>query len=185
MVPPILDVARAAVDVPPAIAPAVAALAATRFAGVVIVVACVAYALARLAVRARPSAMTARGSESPMGAILIADTLQRRGVASGDQLAGMTRREQEFLYRAVVSSAPRRPATPVPIDARAPSLRTVRAVPRSVHCPLCATPMGEQEQLELHVAPCRECGRRLSTRVEGRRLVITVDDAFAHTLPPR
>jgi hypothetical protein len=136
------------------------------------------------AVRAR----RARGQTGPLFGLLderpahdaVPRVLEARGLASESAVAEMNAREQLFLFeeatsalgpRGVARSGRGTPVTPLAVQSpRAAALETL-------HCPLCAAALATGGSAAYYVGACSRCGRRISARVDGARLVVTVDEA--------
>ncbi len=150
---------------------------------------------------ARAASGRANGSASvtalPTG---LARTLTERGAVTAQQLAMMSPTEREFFVATVAAklgegSKPRlvgarggtpSAGSPVVTNGGTPSLaanpapvtETVPAaalVTGPIHCPVCRTPIGQRTETPLLMSKCPGCARRVSIRVEGDRLTVTVD----------
>jgi hypothetical protein len=68
--------------------------------------------------------------------------------------------------------------TPSPAADPAPATEPLSAsalVTGPIHCPVCRTPIGQRTETPLLMSKCPGCGRRVSIRVEGDRLTVTVN----------
>lgn len=130
----------------------------------------------------------------------LARTLTERGAVTAQQLAMMSPAEREFFVSTVAAklgegSKPRlvgaRGGTPSagsqavvtagmssPAADPAPTtepLSTSALVTGPIHCPVCRTPIGQRTETPLLMSKCPGCARRVSIRVEGDRLTVTVN----------
>lgn len=106
--------------------------------------------------------------------------LEARGIASADTVRDMSDREQLFLFEhsttALGARGTLRPdrATPAaPAAAQAPHA----VPPATLRCPLCTASLATGGTAAYFLGGCPGCGRRISARMDGARLVLTVDDA--------
>src|SRR5579883_1156977 len=140
----------------------------------------------------------------------LARTLTERGLVNAQQLANMSAAEREFFVatvatqvgagtkpRLVHTAADPRGAVPT---ALARPLDHVADRPREhgesasggiapsalgagpIHGPICRAALGERSSTPLRVARCPGCARRVSARVDGARLTVTV--AYGAPTPP-
>jgi hypothetical protein len=133
----------------------------------------------------------------------LARTLTQRGLVNAQQLASMSPAEREFFVATVaarvgegakprligVKGADERLAAtgtgpvadaggrapvgrdPVTVTDPVPSAPLVSGV---IHCPVCRTPLGQRSDALL-MSRCPGCARRVAARVDGDRLIVTVD----------
>ena len=129
-----------------------------------------------------------RGETGPLFGLLdsrpahdaVPKVLEARGLASESEVAEMNAREQLFLFeeatsalgpRGVARSGRGTPVTPLAAQsARPAALATLR-------CPLCAASLATGGSAIYFIGACTGCGRRVSARMDGARLVVTVDEA--------
>jgi hypothetical protein len=142
----------------------------------------------------------ARRPSAPAG--LTRDTyamgrkLKAQGIPGAASLATMSPAEREFFLSAVSArvgdgSAPRlvkpapepttgpraEPRTGPKPQPRAPSATPVpeaALVTGPIHCPVCRTPIGRRTDA-ISMTKCPGCTRRVGARVEGDRLIVTVN----------
>ena len=110
----------------------------------------------------------------------VPKVLEARGLASESDVAEMNTREQLFLFeeassalgpRGVVRAGRGTPVTPLVAQSpRAAALATLR-------CPLCTASLATGGSAAYFVGACPGCGRRISARMDGALLVVTVDEA--------
>jgi hypothetical protein len=116
----------------------------------------------------------------------MARKLKEQGVSTA-ALAGMSAAEQQFFLdtmsaRLGEGTGPRlvRPpggagataAAPAPVEA-AP-IPAAALVTGPIHCPVCRTVIGQRSEPGPTMQKCPGCSRRVSTKVEGDRLTVTV-----------
>lgn len=120
----------------------------------------------------------------------MARKLKEQGVSTA-ALAGMSAAEQQFFLETMSArlgdgTGPRlvRPpggaaataaataAAPAPVEA-AP-IPAAALVTGAIHCPVCRTVIAQRSEPGPTMQKCPGCGRRVSTRVEGDRLTVTV-----------
>ena len=138
-----------------------------------------------------PSGSGGKSSGGPMrGAGLSRDTynmarkLKEQGVSTA-ALAGMSAAEQQFFLDTIGArlgegTGPRlvRPpggaaaAAPAPVES-AP-LPAAALVTGPIHCPVCRSVIGQRSEPGPTMQKCPGCSRRVTTRVEGDRLTVTV-----------
>jgi hypothetical protein len=136
----------------------------------------------RRIVRRRPERADEAAAERAVRVARAGDAVPRvleaRGVASADDVRDMNEREQLFLFeQSTTALGPRGAmragrATP----AVAAAAQTPRHPPATLRCPLCTALLGGGGAAAYFVGACPGCGRRLSARIDGARLVITVDE---------
>jgi hypothetical protein len=54
-------------------------------------------------------------------------------------------------------------------------LATAASVSAFIHCPVCRTPLGKRTESPIQLMHCPGCSRRIAARMDGDRLVVTVD----------
>jgi hypothetical protein len=124
----------------------------------------------------------------------VARVLTESGAVSAQQLAEMSPTEREFFVATVAAQmgktgkprlvpggagpATRGGAAAAPSAEPAAALDPISSstlVSGPIHCPVCRTPIGERTVTPLLMSKCPGCGRRVSARVEGDRLTVTVN----------
>lgn len=120
----------------------------------------------------------------------MARKLKEQGV-SASALAGMSAAEQQFFLETMSArlgdgTGPRLVRPPVPPSAtggaaaaapapvEAPPIPAAALVSGPIHCPACRTVIGQRTEPGPTMQKCPGCSRRVSTRVEGERLTVTV-----------
>jgi hypothetical protein len=116
----------------------------------------------------------------------MARKLKEQGVPTG-ALASMSAAEQQFFLETVSArlgdgTGPRLvrpPAAPgaaaaAAAPAEAPPIPEAALVTGPIHCPVCRTVIGQRTAPGPTMQKCPGCGRRVSTKVEGDRLTVTV-----------
>jgi hypothetical protein len=116
----------------------------------------------------------------------MARKLKEQGVSTA-ALAGMSAAEQQFFHETVSArlgdgTGPRlvRPPAGAAATAAAPAPAEAAPIPAAalvtgpIHCPVCRTVIGQRSEPGPTMQKCPGCGRRVSTKVEGDRLTVTV-----------
>jgi hypothetical protein len=112
----------------------------------------------------------------------IARKLKEQGLAPG-ALAAMSAAEQKFFLDTMSAklgdgTGPRlvRPpaggAAPAPVEA-AP-IPAAALITGPIHCPVCRAVIGQRSEAGPTMQKCPGCGRRVTTKVDGDRLVVSV-----------
>jgi len=118
----------------------------------------------------------------------MARKLKEQGVSAG-ALAGMSAAEQQFFLETMSAklgdgTGPRlvRPPAPggaaaaaAPAQAEAPPVPAAALVSGPIHCPACRAVIGQRTDPGPTMQKCPGCSRRVSTKVEGDRLTVTVN----------
>jgi hypothetical protein len=118
----------------------------------------------------------------------MARKLKEQGVSPA-ALAGMSAAEQQFFLEAMSAklgdgTGPRlvRPpaasggaAAAAPAAVEAPPIPAAALVSGPIHCPACRTVIGQRTEPGPTMQKCPGCSRRVSTKVEGDRLTVTVN----------
>jgi hypothetical protein len=135
----------------------------------------------------------------------LARTLTQKGLVNAEQLANMSPAEREFFVATVAARVgeagkPRlmdgtggskageavvptassvrttgAPPTDVSTTATAAFISSGSLISAVIHCPVCRSPLGQRSATPLLMARCPGCTRRVAARVDGERLVVTVD----------
>lgn len=129
------------------------------------------------------------GGTAMHGAGLSRDTynmarkLKEQGVSTA-ALAGMSAAEQQFFLEAMSAklgdgTGPRLVRPPAAGGAAAPAVEAppipaAALVSGPIHCPACRTVIGQRTEPGPTMQKCPGCARRVSTRVEGDKLTVTV-----------
>jgi hypothetical protein len=110
--------------------------------------------------------------------------LKAQGIPGAASLATMSPAEREFFLSTVSArvgdgSSPKlvKPAAEPKTGPRAPSVTPVpeaALVTGPIHCPVCRTPIGRRSEA-ISMTKCPGCTRRVGARVEGDRLIVTVN----------
>jgi hypothetical protein len=139
-----------------------------------------------------PPAPAGRGGNAAGASGMTRDTynlarkLKEQGVPTA-ALATMSAAEQQFfletmsarlgdgtgprLVRPPSPGGPAAAAAPVPAEAPLPAAALVTG---PIHCPVCRTVIGQRSEPGPTMQKCPGCSRRVSTKVEGDRLTVTV-----------
>jgi hypothetical protein len=121
----------------------------------------------------------------------MARKLKEQGVSPA-ALAGMSAAEQQFFLETMSAklgdgTGPRLVRPPVPPGAtgaaaaaaaapvEAPPLPAAALVSGPIHCPACRAVIGQRTEPGPTMQKCPGCSRRVSTKVEGDRLTVTVN----------
>jgi hypothetical protein len=116
----------------------------------------------------------------------MARKLKEQGVSTA-ALAGMSAAEQQFFLDAVSArlgegTGPRLVRPPAGAGATAAATAPAEAAPipaaalvtGPIHCPVCRTVIGQRSEPGPTMQKCPGCSRRVTTKVEGDRLTVTV-----------
>jgi hypothetical protein len=116
----------------------------------------------------------------------MARRLKEQGVSTA-ALAGMSAAEQQFFLDTVSArlgdgTGPRLVRPPsggaataaAPAPAEAPPIPAAALVTGPIHCPVCRTVIGQRSEPGPTMQKCPGCSRRVTTKVEGDRLTVTV-----------
>ena len=116
----------------------------------------------------------------------MARKLKEQGVSTA-ALAGMSAAEQQFFLDAVSArlgegTGPRLVRPPAGTGATAAATAPAEAAPipaaalvtGPIHCPVCRTVIGQRSEPGPTMQKCPGCSRRVTTKVEGDRLTVTV-----------
>ena len=105
--------------------------------------------------------------------------LKEQGVSTA-ALAGMSAAEQQFFLETMSArlgdgTGPRlvRPPTGAAITAPE-SIPAAALVTGPIHCPVCRTVIGQRSEAGPTMQKCPGCSRRVTTKVDGDRLIVSV-----------
>ena len=128
------------------------------------------------------------GSMAPVGMTRdtynMARKLKEQGVSTA-ALAGMSAAEQQFFLETMSArlgdgTGPRlvRPpaggAAAAPAPAEAAPIPAAALVTGPIHCPVCRSVIGQRSEPGPTMQKCPGCNRRVTTKVEGDRLTVSV-----------
>ncbi len=107
--------------------------------------------------------------------------LKEQGVPTG-AIAGMSATEQQFFLETMSArvgggTGPRLvrpPAAAVAVEEPQAPLPAAALVTGPIHCPVCRAVIGERSEPGPTMAKCSGCGRRVTTKVDGDRLTVSV-----------
>lgn len=137
---------------------------------------------------------TGAGAKRPAGpAGLTRDTytmgrkLKSQGLPGTEALAAMSPAERAFFMdtvsarvgdgtgpRLVRGPEPRSNAVPTP-QSQLEAIPEAALVTGPIHCPVCRSMIGRRTDVGITMKKCPGCGRRIGARVEGDRLIVTVN----------
>jgi len=114
----------------------------------------------------------------------MARKLKEQGVSTA-ALAGMSAAEQQFFLdtmsaRLGEGTGPRLVRPPAGSTAAATAPAEAAPIPAAalvtgpIHCPVCRTVIGQRSEPGPTMQKCPGCSRRVTTKVEGDRLTVTV-----------
>jgi len=113
----------------------------------------------------------------------MARKLKEQGVSTA-QLAGMSAAEQQFFLETMSArlgdgTGPRLVRPPAGATAAAPAaeaapLPAAALVTGPIHCPVCRSVIGQRSEPGPTMQKCPGCSRRVTTKVDGDRLTVTV-----------
>jgi len=112
----------------------------------------------------------------------MARRLKEQGVSTA-ALAGMSAAEQQFFLETMSArlgdgTGPRLVRPPsgaaVPAPAEAAPIPAAALVTGPIHCPVCRTVIGQRSESGPTMQKCPGCSRRVTTKVDGDRLTVTV-----------
>jgi hypothetical protein len=145
--------------------------------------------------RAKRQGTTRGGGSSPVAgdgrdATVLGEVLKRRGLATDEQLAGMSPREVQMLFDTMTAKLPpaaRTPASPSAETAVFSLNRPVQGRTAAIgraFCPGCGTALDAGRDRPRFAAVCPGCGGQVTAQLLGVRLTLTVENGRGRQTPP-
>jgi hypothetical protein len=109
--------------------------------------------------------------------------LKSQGLPGTEALAAMSPAERAFFMDTVSArvgdgTGPRLvrgPGNAVPTPQQVDAIPEAALVTGPIHCPVCRSMIGRRTDAGITMKKCPGCGRRIGARIEGDRLIVTVN----------